>query len=174
MSFTPFLCSCEIVLCNLFGKIQPSIILPRQGDGQMTYQVLPIWNISHVMTNFTVLLISHSQNAGTRHLHGNCSCHRLLLLQLSLSLSSSLPTLSCHAWISFSTVCWSSCCGCMLKYDLYCWANIFFYFLSFLSWKGFLFASAIICCKSWSKAMITFILKHTDNINERMLSHLHN
>lgn len=86
MSFTPFLCSCEIVLCNLFGKILPSIILPRQGDGQMTYQALPIWNISHVMTNFTVLLISHLWNAGTRRLHGNCSCHRLLLLQFSLSL----------------------------------------------------------------------------------------
>lgn len=86
MSFTPFLCSCEIVLCNLFGKILSSIILPRQGDGQMTYQVLPIWNISHVMTNFTVLLISNLQNAGTRHLHGNCSCHRLLLLQFSFSL----------------------------------------------------------------------------------------
>lgn len=129
------------------------------------------------MTNFTVLVISHLQNSGTRHLHGNCSWHRLLLLQSSLSLSSFLPTVSCHAWISFfhnmlkllSVVgaWWSVTCIAGLIYFA-SYSHFYLVKTSFLLLLSYTVRAVAKQC------MITFILKHTDNINERMLSHLHN
>lgn len=129
------------------------------------------------MTNFTVLVISHLQNSGTKHLHGSCSCHRHLLLQLSLSFSSFLPTVSCHAWVSFF--------HSMLKLlsVVGAWWSVTFIagLIYFASYSHFyLVKTSSLLLLSYSaravakQCLITFILKHTDNINERMLSHLHN